>query len=275
VLIQKKKYGILDVIAVVLLCIGLIIFTLANASASEALFNPLGADPSIGNRRSQHFPPWVPTAVAYAHNLSTARLRGGWQVGIFYISLALAADAIIGNVQEKVMNPPGGTPCSNTEMVCRSGRPNSAFAGCNEDVPTHRRGPTDKLTVCASCSGPLLLLDGLSDVAGSIAGHGSAVQRVHGICPGTPCRFVGVLRLPLLAFYSPFVAQLPFLSSYGAVIAFSVSGYLGVSCVLSLVQAFGALTAVTGEYRQPPATGGVDEGTSAVIFTHGQHLAVQ
>eukprot|EP00045_Choanoeca_perplexa_P003887 m.34174 g.34174 ORF g.34174 m.34174 type:complete len:314 (+) comp12278_c0_seq1:379-1320(+) len=74
VLIQNKKYGVLDYLSSVLLSIGLIVFTLAD----------------------------VALKAEYSYT------------GIFMVCGALAADAGIGNVQEKVMKAHG---TSNTEMI--------------------------------------------------------------------------------------------------------------------------------------------------------------
>lgn len=64
IIIQKKKFGILDFLAAVSMCIGLAWFTLADSFISPN-FNTLG---------------------------------------VLMISLALLCDAAIGNVQEKAMN---------------------------------------------------------------------------------------------------------------------------------------------------------------------------
>ncbi|ELU03367.1 hypothetical protein CAPTEDRAFT_169370 [Capitella teleta] len=77
IIIQAKRYGCIDVTACLCMSIGLIFFTLADSSVS-------------------------PTFSLY---------------GILLISLALCADAVIGNVQEKVMKQ---YSASNTEMVLYS-----------------------------------------------------------------------------------------------------------------------------------------------------------
>lgn len=64
IFIQKKKYGLLDFLAAIFMCVGLAWFTLADSYISPN-FNTLG---------------------------------------VIMISLALLCDAIIGNVQEKTMN---------------------------------------------------------------------------------------------------------------------------------------------------------------------------
>lgn len=74
IIIQGKRYGIIDIMAAVLMSIGLILFSLVDSQIS----------PNFDFR------------------------------GYVMISLALVADAIIGNVQEKTMKAHGAT---NTEMV--------------------------------------------------------------------------------------------------------------------------------------------------------------
>ncbi|KAH7695934.1 PST-2 protein, partial [Aphelenchoides avenae] len=77
VLIQGKRYGLLDVLAACLMSVGLILFSLADSQVS----------PNFDSR------------------------------GYTMISLALVADAVIGNVQEKAMK---GYGASNSEMVLYS-----------------------------------------------------------------------------------------------------------------------------------------------------------
>lgn len=77
IILQGKKYGVIDVVACLCMTCGLIFFTLADSSV-------------------------LPTFSVY---------------GIFLISLALCADAVIGNVQEKVMKQ---TQASNAEVVLYS-----------------------------------------------------------------------------------------------------------------------------------------------------------
>ncbi|EDV26218.1 uncharacterized protein TRIADDRAFT_24343 [Trichoplax adhaerens] len=74
ILIQGKKYTLADLVAALLMCVGLILFTLADSKVS-------------------------PTFDSF---------------GVILISLALCADAAIGNVQEKAMKGYNGT---NLEMV--------------------------------------------------------------------------------------------------------------------------------------------------------------
>lgn len=76
VLIQGKKYTVADVIAASLMCVGLVLFTLADSNISPNF---------------DYF-------------------------GIVLISMALCADAAIGNVQEKAMKGYNGT---NLEMVIK------------------------------------------------------------------------------------------------------------------------------------------------------------
>ncbi|XP_071965075.1 adenosine 3'-phospho 5'-phosphosulfate transporter 2-like [Antedon mediterranea] len=77
VLIQRKRYGVLDVTALLCMSLGLVFFTLADSKVS----------PSFD------------------------------QTGVIMISLALGADAVIGNVQEKTMKAYNAT---NTEVVLYS-----------------------------------------------------------------------------------------------------------------------------------------------------------
>jgi adenosine 3'-phospho 5'-phosphosulfate transporter B3 len=94
ILIQGKRYGLLDLIAAILMSLGLIIFTLADSKVSPN-FEPRG---------------------------------------YVMISLALVADAIIGNVQEKAMKAHNA---SNEEIVREKCQldyfirilPNTVFAG--------------------------------------------------------------------------------------------------------------------------------------------------
>jgi solute carrier family 35 (adenosine 3'-phospho 5'-phosphosulfate transporter), member B3 len=77
-LIQGKRYGLLDLLAAILMSLGLIIFSLADSKVSPN-FEPRG---------------------------------------YIMISLALVADAIIGNMQEKAMKTHGA---SNEEVVSQTG----------------------------------------------------------------------------------------------------------------------------------------------------------
>ncbi|EGD78811.1 hypothetical protein PTSG_01786 [Salpingoeca rosetta] len=74
ILIQRKRYGVMDYFASLLLCCGLVVFATADMSLQV----------------SYHF------------------------AGIVLLCVALCADAVIGNVQEKVMKANSVTP---TEMV--------------------------------------------------------------------------------------------------------------------------------------------------------------
>ncbi|CAB4021628.1 Adenosine 3 -phospho 5 -phosphosulfate transporter 2, partial [Paramuricea clavata] len=141
VLIQGKRYSIVDVAACVLMSIGLILFTLADSEISPKFD----------------------------------------QTGIILITLALCADAMIGNVQEKAMKTYSST---NTEVILFS-----------------------------YGIGFFYILAGL------------------GISGG--------LREPF-----EYCAQHPS-STYGLAVIFSLTGYLGIAFVLSLVKCFGALLAVT------------------------------
>lgn len=141
ILIQGKRYGLLDVTACLSMCLGLAIFTIADSTVSP--------------------------------NFDT--------YGIFVIMLALCADAVIGNVQEKVMKQ---FNCSNIEMVLYS------------------------------CSIGFVYI------------------------------FVGLLLtgnlLPAIRFCSKHPTH-----TYGYAFIFSITGYLGLVSVLTLVKSFGALIAVT------------------------------
>lgn len=141
ILIQGKRYGFLDVTACLSMCLGLAIFTIADSTVSP--------------------------------NFDT--------YGIFVIMLALCADAVIGNVQEKVMKQ---FNCSNIEMVLYS------------------------------CSIGFVYI------------------------------FVGLLLtgnlLPAIRFCSKHPTH-----TYGYAFIFSITGYLGLVSVLTLVKSFGALIAVT------------------------------
>ncbi|CAI9725572.1 3' [Octopus vulgaris] len=77
IIIQGKRYSFIDVIACISMCVGLALFTIADSTVS-------------------------PNFNVY---------------GIFIILLALCADAVIGNVQEKVLKK---FNCSNIEMVLYS-----------------------------------------------------------------------------------------------------------------------------------------------------------
>lgn len=141
VLIQGKRYGFVDVTACVSMCVGLAIFTIADSTVSP--------------------------------NFDT--------YGIFVIMLALCADAVIGNVQEKVMKQ---FNCSNIEMVLYS------------------------------CSIGFVYI------------------------------FVGLLLTGNLLPAIRFCSEHPTFT-YGYAFIFSITGYLGLISVLTLVKSFGALIAVT------------------------------
>lgn len=141
ILIQGKRYGLVDAVAANLMTVGLIFFTLADVSLN---------------------PSFDPTGVAL-------------------ISLALAADAVIGNVQEKNMKTYGS---NSAEMVLYS-----------------------------YAIGSIYLLMGLLV-------NGNLFDALH------------------------FCWMYP-IQTYGYAAAFSLTGYLGVNVVLTLVKTFGALVAVT------------------------------
>jgi len=141
ILIQGKRYGWIDVLAACFMSLGLILFTLADNQVSP--------------------------------NFSAK--------GYVLISLALIADAVIGNVQEKAMT---AHSASNSEVVFYS-----YFIGC-----------------------------------GYI--------------------FVGVIATGQLFDAFTFFAEHP-VETYGYATIFSLTGYLGINIVLTLVKRFGALLAVT------------------------------
>ncbi|XP_072018030.1 adenosine 3'-phospho 5'-phosphosulfate transporter 2-like [Amphiura filiformis] len=141
VLIQNKRFNIIDVIAAMCMSVGLIFFILADSTVS----------PNFDQR------------------------------GIIMISLALCADAVIGNVQEKAMK---SHHASNTEVVLYS----------------------------------------------------------YGI--GFIYIFIGLLLHGSLLSAFRFCYQYP-LETYGYAVIFSITGYLGIMFVLSLIRLFGALLAVT------------------------------
>lgn len=141
IIIQGKSYRLLDFLACLCMSIGLILFTLADSTVQPE-FN---------------------------------------HTGVVLISLALCADAIIGNVQEKAMK---AHKSSNTEVVLYS----------------------------------------------------------YGI--GFVYIFIGLIFSGGLGPAFKFCAQNPF-QAYGLSFIFSISGYLGITFVLTLIKAFGALLAVT------------------------------
>lgn len=141
IIIQGKTYRLIDFLACLCMSIGLILFTLADSTVQPE-FN---------------------------------------HTGVILISLALCADAVIGNVQEKAMKT---HKSSNTEVVLYS-----------------------------YGIGFVYILIGLV----FSGGLGPAVK---------------------------FCAQNP-VQAYGLSFIFSISGYLGITFVLTLIKAFGALVAVT------------------------------
>jgi len=141
ILIQGKRYGVVDALAANLMTVGLIFFTLADVRLDPA-FDP---------------------------------------TGVALVSMALLADAVIGNVQEKAMKAHGS---SSAEMV------------------------------------------------------------LYSYSVGSVYLFVGLLLTGDLPSALAFCASHP-LQTYGYALLFSLTGYLGVNVVLTLVASFGALVAVT------------------------------
>jgi len=141
ILIQGKTYRLIDFLACVCMSVGLILFTLADSTVQPE-FN---------------------------------------HTGVVLISLALCADAVIGNVQEKAMK---AHKSSNTEVVLYS----------------------------------------------------------YGI--GFVYILIGLIFSGGLWPAFKFCTQNP-VQAYGLAFIFSISGYLGITFVLALIRAFGALLAVT------------------------------
>lgn len=141
IIIQGKVYRLVDYLACIFMSVGLILFTLADSTVQPE-FN---------------------------------------RTGVILISLALCADAVIGNVQEKAMK---AHKSSNTEVVLYS------------------------------------------------YGIGFFYILIGDIFSGE--------FLPALTFYIQNPVQ-----AFGLAFVFSFSGYLGITFVLTLVRAFGALLAVT------------------------------
>ncbi|KAI0207237.1 Adenosine 3'-phospho 5'-phosphosulfate transporter 2 [Lamellibrachia satsuma] len=141
IIIQGKKYGVTDVVACLCMSTGLIFFTLADNSVS-------------------------PTFSTY---------------GVILISLALCADAVIGNVQEKTMKQ---YTSSNSEMV------------------------------------------------------------VYSYSIGFVYILLGQILTGQLIPAFQFCTQYP-METYGYALVFSLTGYLGVNIVLTMVKTFGALITVT------------------------------
>ncbi|XP_073257029.1 adenosine 3'-phospho 5'-phosphosulfate transporter 2-like [Porites lutea] len=141
IIIQGKTYKPIDFVACISMSVGLILFTLADSTVQPE-FN---------------------------------------HTGVVLISLALCADAVIGNVQEKALK---AHKSSNTEMVLYS----------------------------------------------------------YGI--GFIYIFIGLVFSGGLWPAFEFCSQNP-VQAYGLAFIFSITGYLGITFVLTLVRAFGALLAVT------------------------------
>ncbi|ESP02474.1 hypothetical protein LOTGIDRAFT_138397 [Lottia gigantea] len=141
ILIQGKKYNIIDFSACICMSLGLILFTLADSTVYPE-FNLFG---------------------------------------IVLISLAVCADGVIGNVQEKNIKQHGA---SNCEVVLYS--------------------------------------------------YGIGFFYILGVL------LVSGQLLPAFQFCQQYPIE-----TYGYAVIFSITGYLGVNIVLTLVKSFGALTAVT------------------------------
>ncbi|KAK2173450.1 hypothetical protein NP493_873g01021 [Ridgeia piscesae] len=141
IIIQGKRYGVTDVLACLCMSVGLIFFTLADSSVS-------------------------PTFSSY---------------GVTLISLALCADAVIGNVQEKTMKQYAS---SNSEMV------------------------------------------------------------VYSYSIGFVYILLGQIVTGQLVPAFQFCLQYP-METYGYALVFSLTGFLGVNIVLTMVKSFGALITVT------------------------------
>merc|ERR1719189_3156384 len=141
ILIQGKRHGLLDFVASGFMCLGLILFTLADSKLSP--------------------------------NFDLT--------GVFMISLALVADAVIGNVQEKTIKQYNAT---NSEVVLFSYSIGFVYL--------------------------FFLVAVFTDIASAI-----------NYCSYYPKQ------------------------TYGYAFIFSLTGYLGIQIVLSLVRQFGAFVAVT------------------------------
>lgn len=107
-----KKYSLIDFIACLCMSCGLIFFTLADSSVSPS-FNLFGTLLAFKHDYGIFikFPVFKPSQQDASVIRCWALLL---HVGVLLISLALCSDALIGNVQEKVMKQYGG---SNSEMV--------------------------------------------------------------------------------------------------------------------------------------------------------------
>ena len=90
ILIQGKRYGLIDFIAASVMCIGLIWFTLADSQTSPN-FHPAGKKNIQKNIK--------------------ILINNYLPLGVLMISLALLADALIGNVQEKAIKKCGAPNC--------------------------------------------------------------------------------------------------------------------------------------------------------------------
>lgn len=142
---------------------------LANASTADASLDPVGMY-------------WCRSGVR-APEVSGLTVTHTWTAswmgseGVFWISLALAADAIIGNVQEKVLNARStGAPCTNTEMV-RLHAPFPPSLGCHLTALW-------ALPVRSLRAGEQVLLDRICHVDADVSGDGSTSVWVYCLCSG-------------------------------------------------------------------------------------------
>ena len=217
VLIQNKRYSKMQVAAVLCLCLGLSIFTLAGVEVT------VDGEEEKGEGEEE-----------------AGGLRGGGRKayfgkafwGIFYICGALVADAAIGNVQERVMN---SHKVGAMVVVNNSNDSTSRSSSSSSTVFPNR-------SAVISGSG-VDMRDNRAATAGVVpCTNTEMVYRSYSI------GFVILLIVNVLngQFFSGqhAFAHLSLTEGYGAVAAFSVAGYLGVSCVLSLVKTYGALNAV-------------------------------
>uniref|UniRef100_A0A183V2W3 Adenosine 3'-phospho 5'-phosphosulfate transporter 2 n=1 Tax=Toxocara canis TaxID=6265 RepID=A0A183V2W3_TOXCA len=170
IIIQGKKYGWLDLLAASLMSFGLIIFTLADSKVAPN-FDPRG---------------------------------------YVMICLALLADAIIGNVQEKVMHTYGAT---NNEVIFYSYTIGSIYI----------------------FSG--LLITGQFTDAFIFFLQIRSLYQFHNVY-SNHCCYLAIIIVILFTLQNSW-------RTYGYAILFGTLGYLGVNMVLSLIRTSGALLTVT------------------------------
>ena len=96
ILIQGKKYGLMDFSAAGLMCLGLIFFTLADSKVETKL---------------------SPVKVSKSNFLKFQLSPSFDMTGVLMISLALVADAVIGNVQEKTIKQYNASNSEVAEIV--------------------------------------------------------------------------------------------------------------------------------------------------------------